>query len=178
MKRKLESRKLAAASLKGAPQRSYASPLQEMPGHLIRRAHQISTALFADECGRFDLTSVQFAALFVLRAAGELDATRIAELIAFDRATIGDVIDRLESKGWVARDGSSNDRRVKVIRLTGVGARLLKSVEPSVQRVQRRLMEHFSASDKVALMKFLKRLDGLEPATIRAIPIRRAARRG
>ena len=97
--------------------------LQEMPGHLVRRAHQVSTALFAEECRHFDLTSVQFAALFVLRAAGELDATRLAELIAFDRSTIGDVIERLELKGWIARTGSGDDRRVKLIRLTpGEGA--------------------------------------------------------
>ena len=31
----------------------------EMPGHLIRRAHQISIALFTEECAAFDLTSVQ-----------------------------------------------------------------------------------------------------------------------
>jgi DNA-binding MarR family transcriptional regulator len=178
MKRKLKSRNPAAASPKRAPQQSYASPLQEMPGHLIRRAHQTSTALFADECGRFDLTAVQFAALFVLRAAGELGATRIAELIAFDRATIGDVIDRLESKGWVARDGSSNDRRVKLIRLTRDGTRLLKLVEPSVHRVQQRLMECFSDSENAALMKFLKRLDGLEFAANRTPSATRAARRG
>ncbi len=169
MTRKLESRS-SDARVKRVPQRSYALPLQEMPGHLIRRAHQLSTALFTEECGSFDLTSVQFAALFVLRAAGELDATRIAELIAFDRATIGDVIERLESKGWIARSGSGNDKRVKLIRLTTAGAGLLKSVEPAVHRVQRRLMEHFSASENAVLMRFLKRLDGLEPGAIRRIP--------
>ena len=35
----------------------------EMPGHLIRRAHQLSTAIFAEECAEFDLTPVQYAAL-------------------------------------------------------------------------------------------------------------------
>jgi hypothetical protein len=48
----------------------------------------MSTALFAEECRQFDLTSVQFAALFVLRTAAALNATRLAELIAFDRSTI------------------------------------------------------------------------------------------
>src|ERR1700680_3628354 len=85
------------------PHASDVAALREMPGHLIRRAQQISTGLFTEECSRFDLTSVQFAALFVLRAAGELDATRLAELIAFDRSTIGDVVERLESKGWLNR---------------------------------------------------------------------------
>jgi DNA-binding MarR family transcriptional regulator len=135
--------------------------LREMPGHLIRRAQQISTALFTEECGQFDLTSVQFAALFVLRAAGELDATRLAELIAFDRSTIGDVVERLESKGWIRRNGSSDDKRVKLIRLTPDGKKLLKRVEPAVKRVQERLLEPFSSSEKTVLLTILKRLDRL-----------------
>jgi DNA-binding MarR family transcriptional regulator len=138
------------------------SALQEMPGHVIRRLHQISNALFTEECGQFDLTSVQFAALFVLRAAGELDATRLAEQIAFDRSTIGDVVERLESKGWIVRNGSSDDRRVKLIRLTPDGAKLLRLVEPAVKRVQERLLEEFSPSERAVFLTLLKRLDGLQ----------------
>jgi DNA-binding MarR family transcriptional regulator len=136
--------------------------LQEMPGHLVRRLQQISNALFADECDQFDLTSVQFAALFVLRAAGELDATRLAEQIAFDRSTIGDVVERLESKGWIVRNGSSDDRRVKLIRLTPDGVKLLREVEPAVKRVQERLFDQFSPSERVVFLTLLKRLDGLQ----------------
>jgi DNA-binding MarR family transcriptional regulator len=133
-----------------------------MPGHLIRSLHQISNALFTEECGQFDLTSVQFAALFVLRAAGELDATRLAQQIAFDRSTIGDVVERLESKGWIARNGSSDDRRVKLIRLTPDGAKLLRLVEPAVKRVQERLLEQFSPPERAVFLTLLKRLDGLQ----------------
>jgi MarR family transcriptional regulator, lower aerobic nicotinate degradation pathway regulator len=147
--------------LRAAARISGIAALQEMPGHLIRRLQQISNALFTEECGRFDLTSVQFAALFVVRAAGELDATRLAEQIAFDRSTIGDVIDRLEWKGWIVRSGRSDDRRVKVIRLTAEGAKLLKRVEPAVQRVQTRLLERLSTSERRVLLALLKRLDRL-----------------
>jgi DNA-binding MarR family transcriptional regulator len=129
-----------------------------MPGHLIRRAHQVSTALFTEECGKFGLTSVQFAALYAVRAAGEVDATRLAELIAFDRATIGDVLDRLEAKGWVARSGSPDDRRVKLIRLTQKGAALLKRVEPAVLRVQERLLAPLSPPERDRFLALLSRL--------------------
>jgi DNA-binding MarR family transcriptional regulator len=92
--------------------------LYEMPGHLIRRAQQISTALFTDECGAFDLTSVQYAALCAIKANPNVDATRLSALIAFDRSTIGDVVERLESKGWISRRSSLQDRRIKLLRLS------------------------------------------------------------
>ena len=129
-----------------------------MPGHLIRRAHQVSTALFAEECGKFGLTSVQFAALYAVRASGKLDATRLAELIAFDRATIGDVLDRLEAKGWAARSGSPDDRRVKLIRLTAKGAALLKRAEPAVRQVQERLLAPLAPPDRERFLALLSRL--------------------
>ena len=170
MERSLKTPRPKPAAPLSASRAADVAALQEMPGHLIRRAQQISTALFTQECSQFDLTSVQFAALFTLGAVGELDATRLAELIAFDRSTMGDVVERLESKGWITRTGSSDDRRVKVIRLTPDGAALLGLVLPAVKRVQERLLEEFSPSEKATLLTLLKRLDGLQPA----VPPRRS----
>ena len=135
--------------------------LRAMPGHLIRRAQQLHNALFAEECAQFDITSVQFAALFAIRAAGELDATRLAEQIAFDRSTIGDVLDRMEAKGWIARFGSPSDRRVKINRLTADGRALLSLVEPAVARVQTRMLEPFEGPERDLLMSLLDRLSRL-----------------
>lgn len=166
MERRLKSPRSKPAEPLSTSRAPGLAALQEMPGHLVRRAHQMSTALFAEECRQFDLTSVQFAALFVLRTAAALNATRLAELIAFDRSTIGDVIDRLESKGWIARTGSGDDRRVKLIRLTPGGRALLRRVEPPVKRVQQRLLEPFSSRERPRLLTLLKRLDRLQSAAV------------
>ena len=143
------------------PAKTPAAALQLMPGHLIRRAQQLHNALFAEECGRLDLTSVQFAALFAIRGSGEIDATRLAAEIGFDRATIGDVVDRLQTKGWIARSGDPADRRIKRIRLTPSGTALLAEVEPAVALVQQRMLEPFSVEERDQLMALLRRLDRL-----------------
>ncbi|MCB2070356.1 MAG: MarR family transcriptional regulator, partial [Ottowia sp.] len=77
----------------------------DMAGHLIRRLHQQSTQIFVQrtQAAGFDLTPVQFAALDAIRAYPATDQATVAEMIAYDRATIGGVIDRLEQKGWVRR---------------------------------------------------------------------------
>ena len=95
------------------------------PGHLIRRAHQISSALFAEECGAFDLTAVQYAALVAIRDNPAVDATRLSTLIAFDRSTLGDVLERLEAKGRIRRSPSPGDRRVKLLHLSKEGEEVL-----------------------------------------------------
>ena len=133
-----------------------------MPGHLIRRLHQSSVALFAQECAGLDLTSVQYAALAAVGAHPGIDATRLSVLIAFDRSTIGDVLERLEGKGWILRTPSPQDRRIKVIRLSPEGVLLLQQVQPAVHRVQERLMAPLSAADRPVLLRLLSALASQE----------------
>ncbi len=151
--------------------------LYDMPGHLIRRAQQISTALFAEECAGFDLTSVQYAALVAIKANPEVDATRLSQLIAFDRSTIGGVLERLEAKGWILRTGSATDRRTKLLRLTLEGERLLRAVEPAVRRVQQRLLEPLAPADRAAMLRLLAQLAAVHN-DVTAAPLRIAADQG
>lgn len=147
--------------------------LYDMPGHLIRRAQQISTALFAEECAAFDLTSVQYAAMVAIRAHPEVDATRLSHLIAFDRSTLGSVLERLEAKGWVLRTASPTDRRVRLLRLTLEGERLLRQVEPAVCRVQQRLLEPLTPADRAAMLRLLGQLAAVHN-DVTSVPLRAA----
>ena len=64
--------------------------LYDMPGHLIRRMNQISVAVFLQEAQQagFDLTPVQFAALYTVGEHEAIDQATLASLIAYDRVTI------------------------------------------------------------------------------------------
>ena len=145
--------------------------LYQMPGHLIRRAQQISTALFTDECAAFDLTAVQYAALYAIAMNPQVDATRLSALIAFDRSTIGDVLERMQAKGWIERTPSDQDRRAKLVRLSPAGRRLLRKVAPAVRRVQERMLAPLPAADRDTFVRLLAQLaevhNGLTPAPIR-----------
>jgi DNA-binding MarR family transcriptional regulator len=126
-----------------------------MPGHLIRRVHQISTALFAEECAGLELTAVQYAALAAIGAHPGVDATRLSTLIAFDRSTIGDVLERLEIKGWIERGASPLDRRVKLVSLSREGRQLLRRALPAVRRVQKRLLLPLPPADQAVFLRVL-----------------------
>ena len=150
--------------------------LYRMPGHLVRRVQQISTALFAEECAAFDVTSVQFAALLAIDAHPDVDATRLSHLVAFDRSTLGDVLERMEAKGWIVRNSSPTDRRIKLLRLTEPGARLLEQVRPAVRRVQDRLLAPLAAADRITLVRLLAEI-GQVHNDVTPAPLRVAAQR-
>lgn len=147
------------------------SDLYSKPGHLIRRAHQISWDLFLDECAEFNLTPVQYAAMVAIEERPGVDATRLSSLIAFDRSTIGNVIERLESRNLVERKASADDKRQKLLFLSGEGAALLKNAEASVERVQERLLAPLTPAERKQFIKLLIRLATLNNEATSA-PIR------
>lgn len=129
--------------------------LSGKPGHLIRRLQQIAVAIFMEECAAHDITPVQYAALVAIRDNPGFDATRIAAQIAFDRATLGNVLERLEAKGMIARRASATDKRVKQLKLTAKGSTLLRDVEPAVARAQDRIVAPLSPPERERLLKTL-----------------------
>jgi MarR family transcriptional regulator, lower aerobic nicotinate degradation pathway regulator len=132
--------------------------LQKMPGHLIRRLQQIAVALFVAECEALDLTPVQYASLTVIRDAPDLDVTRLSSLVALDKATLAKVIERLEAKGWILRSGSGLDKRVKLLKITPKGRKVLASAEPAVRRCQRRILAPLAEEDRQNFMRMLEQL--------------------
>lgn len=114
----------------------------DMAGHLIRRLQQQATLVFVHRTQQagFDLTPVQFAALDAIHANPGTDQARVAELIAYDRATIGGVIERLEQKGWIRRVVSERDRRARELSLTAKGQHVYKVLLPIVRDLQREIL--------------------------------------
>ncbi|CUH80927.1 MarR family winged helix-turn-helix transcriptional regulator [Tropicibacter naphthalenivorans] len=124
--------------------------LNTMPGHLIRRLHQHSTQVFQQrmKAAGLDLTPVQFAAMGAVKDTPGIDQASIAAAIAYDRATIGGVIDRLISKGWVARNVSKRDRRAREVFLTDKGAQVFAEVLPLVAALQDDVLTGLSDAER------------------------------
>jgi len=131
----------------------------DMAGHLIRRLHQQSTQVFVQrtQAAGFDLTPVQFAALDAIAAQPGTDQARVAEMIAYDRATIGGVIDRLVQKGWVHRVVSERDRRAREVSLTDEGQRVRTAVLPVVQDLQKDILDTLSDEERAAFLALARK---------------------
>ena len=128
------------------------------PGYLFRRMQQIAVAIFVEECKHFDITPVQYAALVAIQSHPGIDATRLSAVIAFDRSTLGSVIERLEAKGQIERKPANDDKRIKLLYLTRSGAKLLRDILPAVDRAQARMLEPLKAGDRKTLMALLAQL--------------------
>src|SRR3954464_11068068 len=82
---------------------------------------------------------------------------QLAETLACDASNVTGLVDRLESRGLIRRRASEADRRVKVLELTGTGARLRRLLldrMPAPPATLRRL----SAAEQRSLVRILARL--------------------
>ncbi len=133
-------------------------------GHLIRRLHQQSVAIFQaqTQAAGFDLTSVQFAALNAIAQQPQIDQASLATAISFDRATIGGVIDRLERKELVQRVVCNQDRRARRLCLTAQGEQLLAACGPVVDALQDDILAPLSRSEREAFLTLASKALGLD----------------
>jgi DNA-binding MarR family transcriptional regulator len=141
------------------------------PGYLFRRMQQIAVAIFVEECRAYDLTPVQYAALVAIRTHPGIDATRLSAVIAFDRSTLGNVIERLEAKAYVMRKPARDDRRIKLLTLTKAGEALLRDIMPSVDRAQARMLQPLKPADRRTLLALMTQLVDLNNEASR-VPLR------
>ncbi|MET4388468.1 DNA-binding MarR family transcriptional regulator [Bradyrhizobium sp. F1.4.3] len=141
------------------------------PGYLFRRMQQIAVSIFMEECRAFDLTPVQYAALIAIHTHPGIDATRLSAVIAFDRSTLGSVIERLQAKDYIERKPAPEDKRIKLLHLTKSGAAILREIIPAVERAQARMLEPLKPADRKTLMGLLVQLVDLNNEASR-VPLR------
>ena len=130
----------------------------DAPGHLIRRAQQLAVAIFMEETAGFDVTPVQFAILNALMDDPGEDQITLSGRVAFDPATFGSVIGRLETKGWVQRQADPLDKRRKLLWITVDGEIAALQMKRAVEKAQRRIVGPLAVAERVQLNELLVKL--------------------
>ncbi|MDB5891955.1 MAG: MarR family transcriptional regulator [Polaromonas sp.] len=130
----------------------------EAPGHLIRRAQQLAVAIFMEETSQFDVTPVQFAILNALMDDPGEDQVTLSSQVAFDPATFGSVIGRLEAKGWVRREADPADKRRKLLWTTAEGEKIAMQMKRAVSKAQARIVSPLGAQERAELGRLLTKL--------------------
>lgn len=139
-----------------APKAATSWPLEQRPGYLIRRLHQIHVALFQENCADFEITPLQYSLLTALAKRGTADQTTLAADIALDRTTTTGALKRLQSRRFVDRSIEHHDRRSQICRLTEQGAALLRKMEKPARAAHLETVANLSKAEQrrfIALMQ-------------------------
>ena len=146
------------AKINNPPDFSAPEPFLATPGHLLRRCHQISVAIFLDECQAFDLTPLQYVTLSALATHGPMDKATIGGVVALDRTTVAVVVKNLEQRGLATTRPSEYDRRAKLVKITAKGLSLTSSAQTQVAKAQERTVAPLTAREHDELLRLLRKI--------------------
>lgn len=113
----------------------FPNPVQH-PAHEALLGLVVTAGLLTKEGDRvlrpLGLTDSQFNVLALLRYQSEdgaLDQSTLGRMLVVNRSNVTGLVDRMERAGWVERSADRDDRRVKQVRLTAAGRRLLEAAD-------------------------------------------------
>ena len=119
---------------------------------------------------KFGLTGPQLLILFTLSQSKRRSVGEIAREVSLSQATVTDILDRLEVKGYVSRERSSEDKRRMTVTLTGEGVEIMRN-KPSL--LQEQFLVRFSTLDdweQTSILSSLQRVAAMMKADVIAAP--------
>ncbi len=131
--------------------------------NLMRTADALARGT-EDLLKRYNLSGTQYNVLRILRGAGEngLACREVGCRMISRDPDITRLLDRMESRGLIARAREIEDRRVVKTRITREGLRLLEELDKPVDEFHRRQLGHLPAKQLQQLATLLDRARGLE----------------
>jgi DNA-binding MarR family transcriptional regulator len=134
--------------------------LPSLLGYVIRRTQ---SAVFEDFAATFDrageaVTPGEFGLLVMVDRNAGLSQTTLARALGIDRSTLVPILDRLQSRGLLARHRSPTDGRTHALALTMHGRKALARFTRLVATHEKRIASGLSASEMQVLIDLLEKV--------------------
>ncbi len=126
--------------------------------HLLHRASQRASEMFALETRDFDLTARQYAVITTVAQHEGLSQTDLVRLTGIDRSTLADVVQRLLKRGVIQRQRTMQDGRTYAVSLSTEGRGLLEAIKPYARRADRLVLSCLGDEDSKLATRILSRL--------------------
>ena len=91
-------------------------------------------------------------------------ARELAEMSGTTAASVTSLLQGLEERGYVTRTSSPNDARVKIVRVTAEGTRVVAGFDESMAVEQRKLFSVLDEAEQDQLIALLQRLVDADPS--------------
>jgi len=123
--------------------------------HLLHRAGQCATDIFASEARASGLTPRQFAVLTIVADEEGLTQTDLVERTGIDRSTLADIVARLLGRVLIQRRRAKEDARAYAIKLTPQGAKALREAQPGAAATDTQLLASLSPAKRQDFLESL-----------------------
>ncbi|GJM20525.1 MAG: MarR family transcriptional regulator [Planctomycetota bacterium] len=124
----------------------------------IMRAVDLHSRQLTESCG---LTGPQLATLREAERLGPLPGGALARAVHLSPATLSGILNRLESRGLLARRRGESDRRMILVEITAAGRKVLASAPSLLQDHFREELERLASWEREMTLAVLQRVASL-----------------
>src|SRR2546427_8296678 len=144
--------------------RAFLTPLgvdldaQAVVFQLYRTSTDVIAALEAKALRRLGLSHTGFALLVTIWVGGPQEGRGLARKPRLSKPSIVSAIGTLERMGLVARERSTEDRRLVSVALTAQGRRLVRRAQAALHRCERALTARLTNAERRQMAAWLRRV--------------------
>ena len=100
----------------------------------------------------------QYRCLTALNEAGTINQKRLAEILAVRSASVGEILLKLEQKGWILRQPSPQDKRTTLISLTEEGKKQAQRIRRERAAFHSGMVSTLTESEKESFSLLLRKI--------------------
>jgi DNA-binding MarR family transcriptional regulator len=134
-------------------------------GYFLSTARNVLAARMDRAVAPLGLTSSQIGVILLLWFERARTPNEMSRLLSYDTGSMTRMLDRLEKKGFLARQRSLADRRVVELTLTPLGRDAAQQLPDVISQVLSDQLQGFSADEVATLVRLLQRFIASDPAT-------------
>ena len=117
-------------------------------GFLLNDVARLMRTAYDRRIRKLGLTRAQWWVLTHLYRSNGVSQTELAETLEIEKPTLGRLLDRLETKGWVKREHDAKDRRVWRVHLTEEVEPALRTMRAIAKELRRDALNGISAAER------------------------------
>jgi DNA-binding MarR family transcriptional regulator len=125
-------------------------------GHWVKLAYVAMRRELDASVRRAGITTTQWQALRVLYHMPGLTHSELVAHMDVEAPSVTSLVNGMERKGWVRRERSTTDARVKRLFLTSAGKKLTESLRRATKPVDRRLASALTERERDELKSLLR----------------------
>jgi DNA-binding MarR family transcriptional regulator len=136
--------------------------LLDLVGYNMKRAYMRIHADFTATLEGLGLRQRTFSVLSLVVQNDGISQSDVARMLGIERSGTVVIVDELEDRGLISRDKVPGDRRAWALTPTDLGRALYETARARIAAHEEALLSGFSATERTALLAFLKRIHELE----------------
>lgn len=141
--------------------RESGNPLETHVGYWMRLVSNQVSGAFARSLGQRDISVAEWVALNQIARQKDVTSSALAASMSMTRGALSKILDKLETKGLVARKDNPDDNRAQLLSLTREARRVLPALTKIADHNDAHFFSVLNAKERDALNAILRKLAAL-----------------